>query len=182
MVISAIWSILPGQNRGPYIRNPVYVVMNMKTLLHLRSVDIISELLLMKLKANVFLSRVANLQYIVHPPPQWVQACGRAWPMGAPWSGSPLGKQAHLPPPPPCCFSPPACRESGSIRQLGCFVHSSLTPKDLTWLVIKLYIFKRLLSFLEKSQMVSIVYPQCLQPSFQSQQCCHFRDSNTLTL
>ena len=23
MVISAIWSILPGQNRGPYIRNPV---------------------------------------------------------------------------------------------------------------------------------------------------------------
>ena len=26
MVISAIWSILAGQNRGPYIRNPVYVV------------------------------------------------------------------------------------------------------------------------------------------------------------
>ena len=24
MVISAIWSTLSGQNRGPYIRNPVY--------------------------------------------------------------------------------------------------------------------------------------------------------------
>ena len=27
MVISAIWSILPGQNRGPYIRNPVYLIL-----------------------------------------------------------------------------------------------------------------------------------------------------------
>ena len=29
MVISAIWSILPGQNRGPYIRNPVYLMMRL---------------------------------------------------------------------------------------------------------------------------------------------------------
>ena len=26
MVISALWSTLSGQNRGPYIRNPVYLV------------------------------------------------------------------------------------------------------------------------------------------------------------
>ena len=26
MVILAIWSTLPGQNRGPYIRNPVYIL------------------------------------------------------------------------------------------------------------------------------------------------------------
>ena len=28
MVISAIWSILPGQNRGPYMRNPVYFLLS----------------------------------------------------------------------------------------------------------------------------------------------------------
>ena len=30
MVISAIWPTLPGQNRGPYIRNPVYLLLHQK--------------------------------------------------------------------------------------------------------------------------------------------------------
>ena len=37
MVISAIWSILAGQNRGPYIRNPVYIQL-MKYLLKVSAI------------------------------------------------------------------------------------------------------------------------------------------------
>ena len=46
MVISAIWSILEGQNCGPYIRNPVYLVLLLSQLLLTPPLPLFFKLLL----------------------------------------------------------------------------------------------------------------------------------------